>query len=164
MVKYLIIILIFVSNSSLGCICANSISRLNDSIYNNALSIFVGEVISVENKSTINIIRIVVSDAIKKSNNHDTIEVITNADTGLCGLKIKEGEKWYFHINKIDNNNYFWEDICGRSIKLTKKKISKRFFDSEAKYYRKIYRKDKRKHKIERNEIKKIQKSPNFKT
>lgn len=134
----LLFIFFFLTPISWGCTCLGNFVSMNDSLFENAQIVFVGRVISVEkmhNSLTIRV-HLKVTEAFKQTEIGDTIEILTVSDSGLCGLDINKNESWYFFINS-NNNDTLWENMCGRSVKLTRKKRTFKQYGFSLFFYKK---------------------------
>ncbi len=148
----LVFLCLFLYNLVYSCTCIKK-DKLSEKEFFTAEKIFIGKVLSIEKEANLGIlkIKVVAKKNFKNTSINDTILIISNIDSGLCGLTIKMNENWYFFLNKRDNNSIFREDVCGRSSCLTRNKFKQYGSD------KKLYRKEQRKHKrFLKNEFKLI--------
>lgn len=139
---------LIITTSVLSCTCPEYEELKRDSISKTQIA-FTGKVVSIKFDTTLhtNIIEFAIEKPLLRVSNSDTIKILSLDDTGMCGLRIEEGEIWYIYPEMKNENGYYWESMCGRSVNLTKPK---------AKYRRKKFRVDKRRYKRDKRIIGKL--------
>lgn len=143
-----------INNCGLACVC-DSIKPLSDSIFRNAKTIFIGRVISIQKNSDEIRLDFIVKTDYKNALKNDTITIYTNSELGMCGMDVQTGEIWYIFIEHTIQEN-FWGYECDRSVRISKKKYSRKRYGNEVNYYNKLNRTNKRYFKKEQRKLKSI--------
>lgn len=140
---------------SWACSCVG-LGELTKSEIDSSRAIFVGQAMKVDedyfNYERRIIFRVV--ENLKGTSNGQLIYVTTNKDSGMCGVKVLEGETWYIFSSYIDpKDQTYGISICDRSTRISKQKYKRISYQELTRLMRSNQRKEIQRYKRERQFI-----------
>lgn len=145
----LFLLLFLQTKQANACIC-DSITEMNDSIYNESQIIFKGRVLSIKVNNEVQEIKFLVQEEFKDTEVGDTIIIHSLSEPGFCGIRLFINDIWYMCVSGIDDENKLWTSQCDRNINLTKKKCDLIGSSAQDKYLYQRYRSNKKRYKKEK--------------